>query len=181
MLNLGVSNELYLQLLGFSGLGLIDAEQPGHTGGPDDLKLLANGNVQFNDNQVVFDTLAPTVTLTLSAVLLLSLDDIAMQDNQLDCDKLFDIVAVDALVLGFSVRLQGNRLKESLGTTFLSALSIGLFNDTSHNQSTHCIFHVGLREPPDRVVRSAAGRRPGSTRTAISSRTRPAPHFRAAA
>jgi hypothetical protein len=148
VLNLGLSNEFYLQLLGFSGLGQVDAQQPPDaTGFDDDIKLLANGNVQFIDNQVVFDSLSPAVTLTLSAVLLISLDDVAMQDNQCDCDKLFDIVAVDALVLGWSVRMQGNRFKESLLTTFLSALTIGLFNDTSHNQGTHCFFHFGALEP----------------------------------
>lgn len=148
VVNLGFSNEIYLQLLGFSGLGQVDAQQP-PDGQPldDDIKLLANGNVQFNDNQVVFDTLSPAVTLTLSSVLLISLDDVSMQNNQCDCDKVFDFVAVDALVLGWSVRVQGNRFKESLFTTFLSALSIGLFNDTSHNQGTHCFFHWGLAEP----------------------------------
>ena len=59
ILNLGVSNELYLQLLGLSGLGQIDAEQPGRQSPGDDVRLLANGNVQFNDNQVVLDNLAP--------------------------------------------------------------------------------------------------------------------------
>ena len=111
------------------------------------MRLLANGNVQFNDNQVMLDNLAPAVTLAFSSILLFSLDDVAMQDNQCDCDKVFDLVLIDALVLGFSVRVQGNRLKESAGTTFLSAMTIGLFNDTSHNQGAHCFFHYGLREP----------------------------------
>ena len=158
VLNLGLSNEIYLQLLGFSGLGLVDAEQPPDAQGfDDDIKLLANGNVQFNDNQVVFDSLSPAVTLTLSSVLLISLDDVAMQDNQCDCDKLFDIVAVDALVLGWSVRMQGNRFKESLLTTFLSGLTIGLFNDTSHNQGTYCFFHMGLLEPRITVAGGPSG------------------------
>jgi hypothetical protein len=148
ILNLGVSNELYLQLLGFSGLDQIDTEQPGRQALGDDVGLLANGNVQFNDNQVMLDNIAPAATLAVSSILLLSLDDVAMQDNQCDCDMLIDLVLIDALVLGFSVRVQGNRLKESYVTTFLSALTIGLFNDTSHNQGTHCFFHFGLLEPP---------------------------------
>ncbi|MDO6416126.1 DUF6519 domain-containing protein [Sphingomonas sp. BIUV-7] len=147
ILNLGVSNEVYLQLLGLSGLGQIDPEQAGRQALGDDLRLLANGNVQFNDNQIMLDNLAPAVTLALSSILILSTDDVAMQDNQSDCDKFLDLVLIDALVLGFSVRMQGNRLKESFGTTFLSALTIGLFNDTSHNQGTHCFFHFGLLQP----------------------------------
>jgi hypothetical protein len=167
MLNLGLSNELYLQLLGFSGLGQVDPQQPPDTQGfDDDIKLLANGNILFNDNQVVFDSLSPAVTLTLSAVLLMSLDDVAMEDNQCDCDELFDIVAVNALVLGFSVRVQGNRMKESLFTTLLSAMTIGLFNDTSHNQGTHCFFHYGALEP--RIALTGAP--PGLTATLDTNR-----------
>ncbi len=157
IVNLGVSNEIYLQLLGLAGLGQIDPEQPGRQSEGDDLRLLANGNVQFNDNQVVLDNLAPAVTLALSSVLLVSLDDVAMQDNQCDCDKFLDLVLIDALVLGFSVRVQGNRLKESFGTTFLSALTIGLFNDTSHNQGTHCFFVFGALEPRIRLSGVPAG------------------------
>ena len=108
VLNLGLSNEIYLQLLGFSGLGLVDPQQPPDGGFDDDIRLLANGNVQFNDNQVVFDSLSPAITLTLSSVLLLSLDDVSMQDNQCDCDLLFDIVGIHALAFGWSVRMQGN-------------------------------------------------------------------------
>lgn len=147
ILNLGVSNEIYLQAFGFSGLGQIDTEQPGRQALGDDVQLLANGNVQFNDNQVMLDMMAPAATVSVSSILLVSLDDVAMQDNQCDCDAVFDFVLVNALVLGFSVRVQGNRLKESLFATFLSAMTIGLFNDTSHNQGTHCFFHYGLYEP----------------------------------
>ena len=158
VLNLGLSNEIFLQLLGFSGLGLVDPQQPPNGGFDDDIRLLANGNVQFNDNQVVFDSLSPAITLTLSSVLLLSLDDIAMQSNQCDCDLLFDIVGIHALAVGWSVRMQGNRFKEpvlpsefgdnaGLALAFLSAMTLGAFNDTSHNQGSHCFLDVGPLKP----------------------------------
>jgi Family of unknown function (DUF6519) len=155
VLNLGVSNEVFLQLLGFSGLGLVD-QQPNGNGFDDDVRLLANGNVQFNDNQVVFDSLSPAITLTLSSVLVISLDDVAIQDNQCDCDLLFDIVGIHALAIGWSVRMLGNRFKEpllpmqdedppSFAHTFLSGMTIGIYNDTSHNQGSHCFLDIGLR------------------------------------
>jgi len=147
VVNLGLSNEIYLQLLGFSGLGLVDPQQPPDGGFDDDIRLLANGNVQFNDNQVVFDSLSPAITLTLSSVLLLSLDDVSMADNQCDCDLLFDFVGIHALALGWSVRMQGNRLKEGLINAFLSGMTLGLYNDTTHNQGTHCFVDVGLLKP----------------------------------
>lgn len=158
VLNLGVSNEIYLQLLGFSGLGLVEAQQPPDSAGfDDDIKLLANGNVQFNDNQVVLDGTSLAVTLTLSSVLLISLDDVSIEDNQSDCDMLLDFVAVNTLALGWSVRMQGNRCKESFATTFLSGLTLGLMNDTSHNQGTHCFTHWGLFEPRIGLTNAPAG------------------------
>jgi hypothetical protein len=157
VLNLGLSNEIYLQLLGFSGLGLVDPQQPPGGGFDDDIRLLANGNVQFNDNQVVFDSLSPAVTLTLSSVLLLSLDDVSIQDNQCDCDLLFDFVGIHAIALGWSVRMQGNRLKEGLINAFLSGMTLGLFNDTTHNQGTHCFVDVGLLKPRIAITSLSSG------------------------
>ncbi|MGH6896972.1 MAG: DUF6519 domain-containing protein [Geminicoccaceae bacterium] len=164
VLNLGLSNEIYLQLLGFSGLGLVDPQQPPGGGFDDDIRLLANGNVQFNDNQVVFDSLSPAITLTLSSVLLLSLDDVSMQDNQCDCDLLFDIVGIHALAIGWSVRMQGNRFKEPLllnqddfTHVFLSGLTLGIYNDTTHNQGTHCFVDVGLLKPRITITSFSSG------------------------
>jgi hypothetical protein len=147
IVNLGVSNEIYLQLLGFSGLGLV---QPSENVDDfdDDLRLFVGGNVLFNDNQVVLDALAPSVTLSLSAVLLLSLDDVSMVGNQCDCDMVFDFVGINALVVGWSVRVTDNRFKEGLLNAFLSAFTAGLwFNTTTDNQGTHCFIDVGLRQP----------------------------------
>ena len=183
VLNLGLSNEIYLQLLGFSGLGLVDPQQPPNGGFDDDIRLLANGNVQFNDNQVVFDSLSPAITLTLSSVLLLSLDDVSMQDNQCDCDLLFDIVGIHALAFGWSVRMQGNRLKEPCSdrTPFLSGMTLGLFNDTSHNQGSHCFLDVGLLKPRITITSLSTASRRRSTPTGIGRRIRSASRFSAGA
>ena len=168
VLNLGVSNEIYLQLLGFSGIGQVDPQQPPDGGFDDDLKLLADGNVQFNDNQVVLDSLSQAITLTLSSVLLLSLDDVAIQDNQCDCDLLFDFVGVHALSFGWSVRMQGNRFKEGILNAFLSGLTLGLFNDTTHNQGTHCFVDIGLLKPRI-VVNSLSGSSGGGVTAELDS------------
>lgn len=148
VLNLGLSNEVYLQLLGLSGLGVIDAPQQLEAESfDDDIRLLANGNVQFNDNQVVLDSTSPAVTLTLSAILVITLDDVAMQDNQCDCDMAFDFVAVNTLVMGWSTRVQNNRFKEGLLNAFLSCATAALMNNTSHNQGTHCFLTAGAFRP----------------------------------
>jgi hypothetical protein len=66
------------------------------------------------------------------------------------------LVLINALVVGFSVRVQGNRLKESYFASYLSAMTLGLFNDTSHNQGTHCFFHYGMLEPEIRLGNAQA-------------------------
>lgn len=166
VLNLGLSNEVYLQLLGFSGLGLVDPPQQANDAGfDDDIKLLANGNVLFNDNQVTLDSVSSAVTLTLSSTFLLSLDDIAFENNQLDCDMGLDFVAINTVAIGWSVRAQGNRFKEGLFNAFLSAMTVGLMNDTSHNQGTHCFSVLGGFQP--RILNAGANAELDSNRHLI--------------
>jgi hypothetical protein len=142
IVNLGVSNEIYLQLFGLSGLGLVDRfSDHGRQG--DDVRLFAGGNILFNDNQVVLDAFGPVVTLSLSSVLLFSLDDISMTGNQCDCDLMLDLVGTNALVVGWSLRVVDNRFKEGILNARLSAFTVGLMNSTVDNQGTHCFVAVG--------------------------------------
>jgi hypothetical protein len=120
IVNLGVSNEVYSQLLGFSGLGLVDT-LPDPSGREADLELFVGGNTLFNDNQVVLDALGPAQTLSFSSVLLISLDDISMVGNQSDCDLAIDFIGTNALVLGWSLRVADNRFKEGILNALLSA------------------------------------------------------------
>lgn len=143
IVNLGVSNEVYLQLLGMSGLGLLDAF-PEPEGQDEDVRLFVGGNILFNDNQVVFDAFSPAVTLSLSAVVLLTLDDVSMAGNQCDCDLLLDFIGTNALVAGWSLRVADNRFKEGLLNARLSALTMGLMNATTDNQGTHCFVATGI-------------------------------------
>ena len=145
--DLGVSNELFLQLLGFAGLGLADTLAQPDTDAAEDRPVLAGGNIQFDDNQVVLDALDGVSTFALSAVSLFTLDDIAMSDNQCDCDLVLDLVALNALAFGFSVRATSNRFKEGLVNAFYSAMTIGYLNSTTDNQGTHCFVRVGKQIP----------------------------------
>ena len=147
ILNLGFSNEIYLQLLGLSGLFLTD-DLPTQEAveGTDDPRLFVGGNILFNDNQVVFDAFAPGVTFTLSSVLLISLDDISMEGNQCDCDLAVDISLLNALVMGWSIRVADNRFKEGIFNTIFSGLTIARMNHTTDNQSTHCLYPIGYAD-----------------------------------
>jgi hypothetical protein len=157
ILNLGLSNEFYLQTFLFSGTTAdpvsagdlptgSDGFIPQPAAGIDRSNIghyLANGNVLFNDNQVLTDLLDPDLTFAISSVLILSLDDVTVQDNQLDCDFLIDILFTNLIAVGMTVRVNNNRFKESLFITLFSSVELGLiFNNTSDNQATHCFLHL---------------------------------------
>lgn len=157
IVNLGISDEFYLQqLMGFLAisqgkgsyspdiaLGMVGQE------GLDDQVLgraLASGNVLFNDNQCVCDLLGtPLFNIILSSVLIMSLDDIGFHNNQCECnlDLIggFDGVFFPVFILGLSVRMSDNRMKEGIFNAALSAFSWGMFmNTATGNQATHCLM-----------------------------------------
>jgi hypothetical protein len=155
ILNLGISNEFYLQLFLFAMLknGNVNAVSQGRPG-LDDGGLgisLTNGNVLFNDNQCSLDLMETGFSLSISSILILSLDDIGFQNNQCECNLLDDFVIAHAILFAISVRASDNRFKESsllterqknVGLPF-SAITLGLFNTTTDNQSTHCLWIMG--------------------------------------
>ena len=165
ILNLGWSNEFYLQFLLFTGT-TADPIEPGQLpeggdefiprprAGLDDFgfgRYLASGNVMFNDNQVVTDLTETAVAFAISSVLIVSLDDVTVQDNQLDCDFFLDFMFTNLLAVGMTLRIKGNRLKETLFITLYSSMGLGLlFNNTSENQATHCILSIAspFNPPP---------------------------------
>lgn len=158
ILNLGMSNELYLQLTNFSGV-LYGNGNP--TAGPsvsgdavlvpreglDDKRIgqyLANGNVLFSDNRCDLNLLETGLGFALSSVAIFSLDDLGFHCNQCDCNLLDDYVIVQALLFGVSLRVSDNRFKEGMLNAIYSAMTIGFMNATTNNQSTHCLLVSGL-------------------------------------
>jgi hypothetical protein len=148
ILDLGLSNEDYLQFLAFAFLsgpkaaaasGEVFQSRPGL----DDFRLgriLAGGNVMFADNQVVLDLQSAGNSLAITSITILTLDDVSFEGNQCDCNLLLDFVLAQAAILGVSVRTLGNRFKEGRFNAFFSAITLGLpLNCTSQNQATHCI------------------------------------------
>lgn len=163
LFNLGVSNEFYLQQLFFSGKNVNDLKAAPAASfdqdnitvsrqGLDDQRMFAylgNGNVLFNDNQVMLDLIDTTgFNLSVASIVIASLDDISFSDNQ--CDASFDFVFDDfvltqAFIFGVTTRVCSNRFKESLVGAFFSALTYSFFaNTTMLNQATHCIKAFNL-------------------------------------
>lgn len=99
------------------------------------------GKVEFTDNQVVLDLIAGEIEGVFAASLLLSLDDVAVQDNQTQCSLFLDWLITDVLAMATTVRATGNGLTESLAFALVSLWSAAfLMNLTAHNQATHCIL-----------------------------------------
>jgi len=161
IMDLGVSNEWYGQLGSFSGVlyGSVSlASGPVISGdavlvpreGLDDKRIgqyLANGNVLFSDNRCDLDLLETGVGFALSSILIFSLDDVGFHSNQCDCNLLDDFVIAQSILFGISLRASDNRLKEGLANAVYSAVTFGLMNATTNNQSTHCLLVLGVNPP----------------------------------
>jgi hypothetical protein len=158
--NLGLSNELYLQLIAFSAvaLGSLRTQEAIKTHPEDNIVsmgkpglddavpggYLANGNVLFSNNQCTLNLMDQIQEFALSSVLIASLDDVSFHDNQCDCDLLLgDLVFTQAILFGISLRATDNRFKEGLWGAWLSAVTLGVLNMTTDNQSTHCLLVLG--------------------------------------
>jgi hypothetical protein len=101
------------------------------------------GKVDFSHNQVSFD-LTRESQIALAAVVIITLDDLGLHDNQTECRLLADTLVVDTLALGVTVRAHGNGFTESLQGVSLSLWSMGLAMSTGvGNQGTHCILIQG--------------------------------------
>lgn len=155
VVDLGLSNELLFQLVFYTALRDQDL-RPGPGLDPR-APIAASGNLTFAGNQVNVDLFAGPINQVLSAVTLLTLDDVGVQGNVVEVDRLFDPIAFTVLAMGMSARVQGNRVKESFGFTSSEGASIwsigAMLNDTTHNQTTRCVVANGLRveETPNQV------------------------------
>jgi hypothetical protein len=163
--NLGLSNELYFQLLNFNAVAgakvkvpqeqVTDSPTASQTGGSSARsvgrlsRFLANGNVLFADNQCTLNLLEQGQSLAVSSVAIFSLDDIGFHSNQCDCDLLDDFILSQLVVFGISVRVSDNRFKEGIFNAALSAMTFGMLNTTTDNQATHCLL---IRGWPQLVV-----------------------------
>ncbi len=164
VMNLGMSNEMYLQLLLFKILAKANAgKYVGNAGqnaidagraGLDDAtlgRLLANGQVLFSDNQVNLDLLAKGLSLALTSVFIVTLDDLACHDNQFEANLLDDFLLSHAIHFAFSQNASGNRWKEGLLNALMSAFTLTFtMNTTTDNQGTHCI--VARSAVPTHIV-----------------------------
>jgi hypothetical protein len=104
---------------------------------------LPDGRVLLQGTQVTIPLPLADVDPPTAAVTLLSLDDVAVLDNQVRVEVGDGLLWADLVAAAATVRVSGNRLSESRCRTLVSCLSSGNLNATTANQATHCVDAVG--------------------------------------
>ncbi len=165
--DIGISKDLlaqrFLNIANSSPSGIAKlASNPAYQAILQALQYLPSGKVMFNDNQTTLDMRAPTSNISLSSQLIASLDDISFNSNQSECagylstaagNKTFDLVLINTVLFGASLRSNDNRFLEGFTITQYSLLSYALMNTATGNQSTHCILVLGnLRAVNSNIV-----------------------------
>lgn len=113
-----------------------------------------NGPVLFHDNQVTLRVETPEVEtkspiVVGSSVSVISFDDVSLHGNQVLAAVASRWLA-DVVALGTTIRVSNNRFHELPWSVIFSCFSRGMWNVTTHNQATHCIFVDGrhrIKEP----------------------------------
>jgi hypothetical protein len=111
----------------------------------------ATGKTLFTENQVTFDVAIEPITLALSSIAILSLDDVGFSDNQSEVSSTNFFIGANAVLLAGSVRVNDNRFSETWQRALYSGISFGGMNITSHNITTHCLMIDSLI--PNMVVK----------------------------
>lgn len=168
--NLGLSNELTLGLIiviliGLfgkmkqpdycklaKGLGLVNPSSPPSLW-PPLVRRWATGKTLVTENQITLDVMDERkLGFGISSILIFTLDDLGMTDNQCEVTSTNVFYLVDAALIGGSVRVADDRFSETWMHAGFSALSVAGMNTTTDNQATHCLAARALL-PGMRVFR----------------------------
>jgi len=162
--NLGLSNEwtlgliivLFLRLTGkaqnltqaeycrFAKLiGLINPSSPPSLW-PPLVRQWTTGKTLVTENQITLGLTEEPFGFGISSILIFTLDDLGMTDNQCEITSTNVFFFVDVVLAGGSLREADNRFAETWLHAFLSSLSVGGMNTTTDNQATHCMRALAL-------------------------------------
>jgi hypothetical protein len=100
------------------------------------------GKLLFSSNQVTLDIAGGQEIDALSSVLLMSLDDVGMEDNQIEVLATANPIVIDAIVIAPTARANDNRIDEQVPTLTGSRLSLAVFGVAAHatsNVTTLCL------------------------------------------
>ncbi len=169
--NFGVSNEWTLGLLAVlvqgpvggmalpagsycqlaKSFGLINPSKP-PSFWPPVVSQWATGKTLLTENQITLDLIDEPFGFGISSILVFTLDDLGMTDNQCEITTTNVFFYSDAVLLGGSVRVADDRFSETWMHAGFSALSVAGMNTTTDNQATHCLMAQALL-PGMRVFR----------------------------
>jgi len=157
--NLGLSNEwtlglIIVLLLGqnlaqpeycqFAKLiGLINPSSPPSLW-PPLVRQWTTGKTLVTENQITLDLIDEPFGFGISSILIFTLDDLGMTDNQCEITSTNVFFFVDAVLAGGSLREADNRFSETWMHAGFSSLSVGGMNTTTDNQATHCMRALAL-------------------------------------
>lgn len=110
-----------------------------------------SGKVMYTANQTLLDLQSTEQSQAFSSQMIVSLDDIACNNNQSECAAFLqpgatpetDLVFLNTVLTGVSVRSNDNRFTDGLTLTLFSLFSLGFMNTATGNQATHCLVVVG--------------------------------------
>jgi hypothetical protein len=125
-------------------LGLADYSREPPTLWPPLMRRWASGKLLISENQITLDVIDDPFGVGLSSVMALSLDDVAIADNQIEIASTQQYYFYATTAMGGSVRMCDNRFAETWMRAGYSGLSVGLMNTTTDNQATHCLRAASL-------------------------------------
>jgi len=105
--------------------------------------FLPNGNILFANNQVTLDLRTEDINFALSSQLIVSLDDVAYNNNQSEITSYIDTVITDAAIVAATIRTNNNRFQEGFTFSMYSLFSYGFMNTAIANQGSHCLLILG--------------------------------------
>lgn len=106
-----------------------------------ELAASSSGAVLFSDNRCQLETRASGAQ-GIASILVFTLDHLIFANNHCWIDGPLT-AALDAMLVAGSLQVTSNRFQESVGSVFVSGLTFGISNITTHNTATFCLFTVG--------------------------------------
>jgi hypothetical protein len=119
--------------------GLVNPSQP-PSFWPPVMRQWATGKTLVVENQITLDLIDEPFGFGISSIVIFTLDDLGMTDNQCEITTTNVFFFFDAMLICESLRVADNRFSETWMRAGFSALSVGGMNTTTDNQSTHCLL-----------------------------------------
>ncbi|MEM9332140.1 MAG: DUF6519 domain-containing protein [Pseudomonadota bacterium] len=117
------------------------------------VEIRVGGETMFNDNQVNLMPKPNQGRVMISSVFVSSMDDVSINGNQLEIDRLTPFAFINTFALGSSVRMSDNRMQETFFRCTFSGWAYSLFAANQVlNQGTHCFLATSLFGPGDPFV-----------------------------